>query len=1235
MQRFHCILILILISSCTRSTKPIPFPADNMEFPVPVTTTLQFSEPKKIEWKVSSAEGAKPAVVRKVNFDKLPSKPFYPDGFLPLGAPAKEVNFDFNQLPDTLIDFKNIEAKPLEFNTSLIDPPTIVKSGLPKLKRNASVGVFEFGEDQGFPGYIVTSIMQDSHGMIWIATDKGLCRFNGEYLEIYSFIDATFTGGLPDISAMIEDKKGRIWIYTNREGIYVFDYTIGIVERVKGSKNVFNSGCDMLMDSKGLLWLGSTRDGVFIIDPNRETLRHIPQLKKGDRGNAKQLVEDAVGNIWVGAATGLSIINYEAGIIRFLNNAIGLPANQVTGLFKDNKNQIWTSTLGAGISIIQSTKGSILNMGTENGIKHDVNTFIQDDDQKIWMATNSGVYIFDDSNNTIKYLNASKGLSDDFVISLINDNEGHVWIATNRGLNLIDTKGIMPNFLTAADGLSGPDVWNFLEDTQQRLWIGSRQGIDIFYPDKNIIKQVEHELQLSKGGQISYRFHKLKNGKYLIVSPGLGFAIFDPERETITAITKEQGLKNTFPGSSMIDNQGRIWTGSFGNSGIEIIDLEKGTFTLLTNENGLIGNIVWEINQDHRGMIWAATDKGINVINPVDNTISYLMENGKISERNGGAILNDDAARVWLGTRTGIVIVDQEKGLLTTISTENGLINPAVYTLFENQGRIYAGTGNGLTVFIRKPKGNSPSDNEWDYDLKSYGKEQGFIFTDFNSGSAISVLNKLWFGIETQALTVIDIPKDDSTHHATQISGITISDQLHSFYTNQSIRKKYPALDTLYSAQRDTFFMMSNLPKDKGWLQENNIRWDSLSGYFNLPVNLKIPYEQNYLSFQFTGTHSTNRDKVRYRYILEGYDNAWSKISDKPFSENYRNLPAGHYTFKVSSRGFNGDWSQPAQLSFTILPHSSNTWWAWLLYLIGFVLVVGSIVQYRSNMLKRQNLILEEKVKHRTVQLNKSIEDLKSTQSQLIQSEKMASLGELTAGIAHEIQNPLNFVNNFSEVNKELLLEMNEEINNGNLNEAKIIARNIIDNEEKIIFHGKRADGIVKGMLQHSRSSSGVKEPTDINVLADEYLRLAYHGLRAKDKSFNASMKTDFDESLGTIAVVPQDMGRVILNLITNAFYAVNDRKKKGESGYEPTVTVTTHKIGNKVEIRVKDNGNGIPQKVLDKIFQPFFTTKPTGEGTGLGLSMSYDIITKSHQGEIKVETKENEGATFIITLPQ
>jgi two-component system NtrC family sensor kinase len=289
-----------------------------------------------------------------------------------------------------------------------------------------------------------------------------------------------------------------------------------------------------------------------------------------------------------------------------------------------------------------------------------------------------------------------------------------------------------------------------------------------------------------------------------------------------------------------------------------------------------------------------------------------------------------------------------------------------------------------------------------------------------------------------------------------------------------------------------------------------------------------------------------------------------------------------------------------------------------------------ALIQWRNNsQRKKANAVLQQQKQ----KVETTLQELKSTQAQLIHSEKMASLGELTAGIAHEIQNPLNFVNNFSEINKELIGELNEEIKKGNIGEVHAIAQDIEANEEKINHHGKRADAIVKGMLQHSRSSSNLKEPTDLNKLADEYLKLAYFGLRAKVKDFTATIKTDFDHTIGKINIIPQDIGRVFLNIYNNAFYALSEMKKQIGEGYEPTISVTTKKTENKVYLSVLDNGNGIPPKIIDKIFQPFFTTKPTGQGTGLGLSLSYDIL-KAHGGEIKVKTSENEGSEFIIELP-
>jgi len=278
---------------------------------------------------------------------------------------------------------------------------------------------------------------------------------------------------------------------------------------------------------------------------------------------------------------------------------------------------------------------------------------------------------------------------------------------------------------------------------------------------------------------------------------------------------------------------------------------------------------------------------------------------------------------------------------------------------------------------------------------------------------------------------------------------------------------------------------------------------------------------------------------------------------------------------------------------------------------------------YRNNRQKQKDKL----------KIEKAYDELKMTQAQLVQREKMASLGELTAGIAHEIQNPLNFVNNFSEVNTELLDEVNQEMDNGHLENSRAVLNEIRQNELKINQHGKRADAIIKGMLQHSRSHSGKKELTDINMLADEYLRLSYHGFRAKENFFNAAIHTNYDKEIGAIHVVASDLGRVFLNIFTNSFYAMNEKSKQSLNGYHPEISIITKISGRKIEIRIIDNGTGIKGQLLDKIYQPFFTTKPTGQGTGLGLSLSYDIV-KAHAGEISVRSTEGESTEFIIVLP-
>ena len=406
--------------------------------------------------------------------------------------------------------------------------------------------------------------------------------------------------------------------------------------------------------------------------------------------------------------------------------------------------------------------------------------------------------------------------------------------------------------------------------------------------------------------------------------------------------------------------------------------------------------------------------------------------------------------------------------------------------------------------------------------------------------------------------------------------------------------------------------------------------------------DLVLSYNQNNIAFNFAAIDYREPQATRYFTMLENYTNSWREANFEK-SSYYFNLPPGDYVYRV--KAFNSDGTKAEkQITIHIDPPWWKTWWAYTIYGLLFLASIFTIYRYQ-----KQHIIRMERQKTQQVELaqakeiEKAYHELRSTQTQLIHAEKMASLGELTAGIAHEIQNPLNFVNNFSEVNKELIQEMKEEIVKGNTKEAMVLAGSIMDNEDKILLHGQRADAIVKSMLQHSRSSTGQKEPVDINAMADEYLRLSYHGLRAKDKSFNAKLLTHFDAGIDKINIIPQDIGRVLLNLYNNAFYAVMEKKNSGIEGYDPTVSVNTQKQGNKIEIIIKDNGPGIPDKIKDKIFQPFFTTKPTGQGTGLGLSLSYDII-KAHGGELLVKSVHEKsgnspainetGTEFIITLP-
>jgi signal transduction histidine kinase len=602
------------------------------------------------------------------------------------------------------------------------------------------------------------------------------------------------------------------------------------------------------------------------------------------------------------------------------------------------------------------------------------------------------------------------------------------------------------------------------------------------------------------------------------------------------------------------------------------------------------------------------------------------------------SVLEDRQAQIWVtsGIQAGVYRLNKENGSFKVYLKGASILK----VIEDKQGVIWAGGGDGL--FQYKPDTDSFYRFIDPVSQAEIGNIHSFIEDDEGNLWMRTVDGIIKLNRQRNAIT--NFSRRFGVDRNEQVYGAAYKGPAgklyfghvagyYAFFPSQLTKGLKPP-EVLISA-----FHLSNqlvLPDKKGPLTSSVYE----------TKKIRLQHDQNVFSFDFAAIDYTYPEENRLFFMLENYDKDWHRAgSDR--RAMYFNVPPGKYIFRVKAVNNSGIWAEK-QIAITLLPPWWRTWWAYSLFVLLFVAIIWVIIHYRSLGLIKEKKRLEELVQLRTSEvvkqkeeisvqrdnLEQTLEELKSTQAQLIQREKMASLGELTAGIAHEIQNPLNFVSNFSEINKELIAEMKQEMDSGKMKEATAIANDIEDNEEKIRFHGKRADAIVKSMLHHSRSASGEKQPTDINALADEYLRLSYHGQRAKDKTFNATLHTDFDESISKVNVVPQDISRVLLNLFNNAFYSVHEKKKQQLSSYEPVITVSTKNHDDKIEISVYDNGLGIPKKVVDKIYQPFFTTKPTGQGTGLGLSLSYDIITKEHGGELRVETKEGEYAEFIIQLP-
>ena len=1174
-----------------------------------------------------------------------------------------------------------------------------------------------FGKLQGLKHGHITCLSEDKSGNLWIGTNGGgVSKYDGK-----SFTHFTEKEGLGknDVRSILADRSDNLWFGTYGGGVSKYDgksFT-NYTEKQGLSNNIVYS---ILEDNIGNLWFGTGGGGVIKYDPDfigsvsasGKSFTHYTE-KEGLISNViYSILKDRSGNLWIGGDRGVS--KYDGKTFTNFTEKEGLSNRDIRTMLEDRNGSLWFGTYGGGVIKFDASGDAASNDAgkrfthytEKDGLNNNyVLSILEDKSGNFWFSTyGGGISKFDGKSFT--HYTEKEGLSNNVVWSILEDKTGNLWFATGGG-GVSKYRGINFTHYSENEGLINNAVWSMLEDKNGNLWLGTSSGVSKY---ELSIGRISKQAGGTAGGKnfthytekdglsnnIVLSILEDRSGNLWFGTYGGGVSKYDGKRFTnytekeglinndirsiledksdnlwfgtgsggvckfdgknFTHYTDKEGLSNNNVRSMLEDKIGNLWFGTVGG-GVSRFDpnAEGGkNFTHFTEKEGLNNNVVWTILQDKNGNLWFGTEGG-GVSKYDGKSFTYYTEKEGLSNNFVGSILEDKSGNIWLGTRFGLSKLEKNKSAYTIpkeLAMKDKIVeDPSRWQLANNQDNIID------ELFFR-----------------TYTYEDGFSGFGINFGKTICEAKDgtIWIGANDR-LTALRPGREiqDTIAPNMQLIGLALFNENIPWQNleSPSIGDGRSPPDSYRGyreeAKKDTSFVLGN------GIRVHDFHFDGVSRWYGTPEHLSLAYNNNNLTFQFVGITLQAPKKVKYQYKLEGLDKNWSTITNRS-EATYGNLGQGKYTFKVKAMNGEGYWSKELAYAFVIRPPWWLTWWAYGIY--GLLLGVAVLLVHRYQK-QRIVRIEQEKAQKKELELGKEIEkaytNLKATQSQLIQSEKMASLGELTAGIAHEIQNPLNFINNFSDVSTELLNEMKAELLNGNADEAIVIAANIEQNLEKINLHGSRADAIVKGMLLHSRNTRGIKEPTDINALADEYLRLSYHGLRAKDNTFNAAMETDFDRTIGKINIIPQDIGRVLLNLINNAFYAVSERKKQNVEGYEPTVSVSTKKIGDseaklaigssevelaakrmppgsppyKVLISVRDNGNGIPQKVLDKIFQPFFTTKPTGQGTGLGLSLAYDII-KAHggsinvisnynePGDIKVESEERVGTEFIVSLP-
>lgn len=1135
-------------------------------------------------------------------------------------------------------------------------PKSILLSAKPAPNRIEADHYFSMKNFNTEDGLAMSSLLcgfKDKDGNLWFGTNgNGVSMYNGKTFNTFSSSNGLIHNYIHSVS---QDRYGNIWFGTyggasKYDGTHFYDYTTneGLID---------NDVHEILEDSKGDIWFATIK-GVSRYDPGTQEFSNYDSSSGLSNVFMDDILEVGTGDIWFSGNGGVFCydpVTDAAGGKAFLNLSEMLELNgvAVNEIMEDSEGIIWIAT-ERFVCRYDPESEEVQHFNEGNGL---VNNFVysvtEDRNGDIWFGTKGGASKYSRATNTFMNLTRENGLADNTVRNITLDKSGSLWFGTyGGGLNKFDGESVIE--YRKKGGSSWKGVYAIFEDRDQNIWFTPTDGGIVKFKRTGEPGEKNHFINYTtKQGLPDNTFLSIvedHTGNLWFASDN-GLCRFDGER--FSTFTKEQGLPDTEITSLKIDRSGNLWIGTF-EGGTSIFN--GYSFTNFGIEQGLVHKTVWDILEDRDGVIWVATRGGLTRYD--GNRIMNFYEEQGLADNKLSKVFQDSRGNILIGTwGGGLSVIRKEKleklnseqlfqddcSPFENFTTSNGLSNDVVYTILEDEeGNIILGTNLGFTLI----KGGIRDGAEiGSSGIENYNEKSGYPIKDVsNNFSMVKDRDcKFWVGTGDKFLR-FDYASvlRDSIPPPLFLQNLKIKNKYISWHSLAWARnqEKLPAKAAAPAFKSNELLVfdkqLGRRERDSMIKSFRKVKFSGIFPFYPVPKNLSLPFSQNDLDIQFVGVETSRPFLVKYQYKLEEYDANWSPVTSVGLA-SYGHLPDGSYNFRVKTRNSNGIWSDPVSYPFEVRSPWFRSWFAYVGYVLLFLVLLYFVDRFQKNRVlfeARQKAIKRELIQAHEIE--EAYKELKATQAQLIHAEKMASFGKLTAGVAHEIQNPLNFVTNFSDVSRDLMEEVKEEIKKGNLEEAGFLIKDIQQNLDLIASHGKRADAIVKGMLQHSRTSTGQKEAVDLNKLVEDSLRLAYHGFKNKNKNFQIEILTEYDHDLGKVQAVPQDLGRVLINLLTNAFHAVLSKQLNNlhqEENYKPLISIKTKTLETQVEVKIADNGTGIPEHIGQKIFQPFFSTKPSGEGTGLGLSLASDII-KTHRGELSFETEEGNGTEFRILLP-